>query len=130
MKYVSKTIALKLKALGFKERVLTYFEDDNVKIYQFPEGWDFNTSFLNCVSRPTISDTFDWFRKRYRLSVNIEDFLDDYEAKITEWTITEDRLVHEFPQRPDVSYPNNRFDTWEDAELACLDKLFELVNYE
>jgi hypothetical protein len=127
MKYVSKTIALKLKALGFKERVLTYFEDDTVKIYQFPTGWDFNTSFSNCVSRPTFSEVFDWFRQKYRLLISIEDFLDDYEAKIIEWTLTEDRLVHEFPQRTDISYPNNRFDTWEDAELACLYKLFELM---
>jgi hypothetical protein len=50
--------------------------------------------------------------------VVIEDYLDDYEVKIVEWTLSDDRITHEFP---------NRFDSWGDAESASIDKLIELV---
>ena len=69
-----------------------------------------------CVA-PLKSQVFEFFRG-YRLTVVIEDYLDDYEVKIVEWTLSDDRITHEFP---------NRFDSWGDAESVAIDKLIELI---
>ena len=69
------------------------------------------------ILAPLKSQVFEFFRG-YRLTVVIEDYLDDYEVKIVEWTLSDDRITHEFP---------NRFDSWGDAESASIDKLIELV---
>lgn len=69
------------------------------------------------ISAPLKSQVFEFFRS-YRLTVVIEDYLDDYEVKIVEWALSDDRITHEFP---------NRFDSWGDAESAAIDKLIELV---
>lgn len=64
--FVSHSIAERLKNLGFKDRVLTFYEDKNVRIYHDATfGWDFNTSFLNCMSRPTISQALEWARETH-----------------------------------------------------------------
>ena len=65
--FVTYELAVKLKELGFKERVLTYFEDEASKLYTNLMGWDFNTSFLTCVSRPTYSQVFDWFENEHKM---------------------------------------------------------------
>ena len=71
MKYLDQKTALRLKALNFHERVLTYFENDEVKIYHNPKGWDFNNSFSTCLSRPTIVDALDWLEDQYDFAYEI-----------------------------------------------------------
>jgi hypothetical protein len=68
--FVPYDLALRLKALGFKERVLTYYEDGKAKLHTDIKGWDFNNSFLTCVSRPTYAEIFEWFQK-FRLFANV-----------------------------------------------------------
>ena len=109
--------ALVLKEIGFNENCFGYYNSDK-------ELKPVDTDFINFreVSEPSLksplkSQVFEWFRK-YRLSVVIEDYLDDYEVKIVEWTLSDDRITHEFP---------NRFDSWGDAESEAIDKLIELV---
>ena len=106
--FVSHELALILKALGFKERVLTYYEDGKPKLHTAIEGWDFNSSFLTCVSRPTYSQAFRRFRKKYDLHYVI--------VKAESWFYT-------------INGCNTQegFNTYEEAELACLDKLIEIV---
>jgi hypothetical protein len=121
--------ALSLKELGFDEPCLLYFNKGELKSHNqtTTEGANFNNQLDSWVSAPTKQQIFEWFRKNYRLSVLIYDLLDDCEAHIIEWTLTEDKIVHEFPLREDIEYPNNRFDSWEEAESACIDKLIELI---
>ena len=107
--FVTYNQAVALKELGFNEPCFeSYTENGNLIPY---------TVGLYYTPRPLKSQVFEWFRK-HRLSVVIEDYLDDYEAKIVEWTLSDDRITHEFP---------NRFDSWGDAESAAIDKLIELV---
>jgi hypothetical protein len=70
------------------------------------------------IAAPTYSQAFKFFRDNYRLSVLIHDCLDDYIGEILEWTICENTIKHEVP---------NRIDTYEEAELACLEKLIEIA---
>ena len=107
--FVTYNQAVALKELGFNEPCFeSYTENGNLIPY---------TVGLYYTPRPLKSQVFEFFRG-YRLTVVIEDYLDDYEAKIVEWTLSDDRITHEFP---------NRFDSWGDAESAAIDKLIELV---
>lgn len=115
--FVSYEQSLDLKELGYVE--YSWFGSE-CSLYK-PNGK--HTFYMNgigdntYISAPLKSQVFEWFRK-YRLSVVIEDYLDDYEVKIVEWTLSDDRITHEFP---------NRFDSWDDAESAAIDKLIELI---
>jgi hypothetical protein len=119
--FVPYELAVKLKAIGFDEPCLGYYHvnDGYTKGYAFcyfdkPKFCESDTSVL----APTFSQAFRWFRENYRLSVLIQDWLDDYDGEIVEWTIGEDRIIYEI---------TNRTDTYEEAELACLHKLIEIV---
>ena len=101
--------ALKLKQLGFDEPCLKSYGDDGLL------NQNDHSLYL---SAPLFQQAFKWFRENYRLSVLIQDWLDDYDGEIVEWTIGEDRIIYEI---------TNRTDTYEEAELACLDKLIEIV---
>lgn len=63
---------LALKELGFKERVLHYFENVTVgSISKNEFGWDFNSSFLEFCSRPSYEGAFEFFEKKFNLYIEI-----------------------------------------------------------
>ena len=132
--------SLALKKLGFDEPCFGYydgwngqthlivFDEENprflvrlLNLFKRKINQTYNQDYVEYLtgicSAPLKSQVFEWFRE-YRLSVVIEDYLDDYEVKIVEWTLSDDRITHEFP---------NRFETYEEAESACIDKLIEIV---
>jgi len=104
--------ALKLKQLGFKERCLTYYENGIAMINSVltVDGWDYNTSFLTYASRPTFSQAFRWFREEYDL-LGIPTH--------SKYTIMSNKWVGQ------PLYGN--YNSYEETELACLDKLIEIV---
>ena len=113
--------SLALKGLGFDEPCFGAFDTHqgnnwllNIKSEFYYD--QFSNKNKACLA-PLKSQVFEFFRG-YKLTVVIEDYLDDYEVKIVEWTLSDDRITHEFP---------NRFDSWGDAESAAIDKLIELV---
>jgi hypothetical protein len=110
--FVPYELAVKLKAIGFKERVLTYYEDGKPKLHNDITGWDFNSSFLNCVSRPTFSQAFRWFREKY----DLPSWTYESEGKWF-WKI----VKGDFWEQDKKPY------IYEEAELACLEKLIEIV---
>jgi len=114
--FIPYPLALRLKALGFKERVLTYFEDDKIKLHDHISGWDFNSSFLNCVSRPTYSQAFRWFRDHH----NIECTPTAVVQAEKKWYNTS--LIY----NQDIINDYTLIETYEEAELACLTKLIEI----
>ena len=128
--FVPYELALKLKQLEFDEPCFSIWKND--KLISVGGHWGMNIThsmfgfegdvfaFDECRA-PTFQQAFRWFRENYRLSVLIQDWLDDYSGEIVEWTIGEDRIIYEI---------TNRTDTYDEAELACLDKLIELVESE
>ena len=113
--FVDYNQALALKELGFNESCLASWNFYTNEFNYNPYPSTFSSD--DVIQLPLKSQVFEWFRK-YRLSVVIEDYLDDYEVKIVEWMLFDDRITHEFP---------NRFDSWGDAESAAIDKLIEIV---
>jgi hypothetical protein len=111
--------ALALKELGFKERCSHYFENNKFKIHNEISGWDFNTSFITCVSAPLKSQVFKWFRDKHNLISCIRTI--SYGC-----TIDEQEFFYEIVSvRGVASY--EIYDTYEEAESACIDKLIELI---
>ena len=120
--FVPYDFALRLKPLLFKERVLTYYEYGIVKMYYNVDGWDFNSSFLNCCSRPTFSQAFRWFREELKYEV----FLQKQENLLSGKTysfLIEDDLEGIYTRSLSKS-------SIDEAELACLEKLLKIVEQD
>ena len=130
--------ALALKELGFDEPCFGYFNKTWSKENEllFPqyvgelENWN-NTQHL--CSAPTFSQAFRWFREKYGLRNSITDFIDD-ETGI-EWDYEIAIIGTDIDERgnykPLIDYSTDdetrKFKTYEEAELACLRKLIELI---
>jgi hypothetical protein len=125
--FIPYELALKMRHLGFDEPCLgSYYNysEENFKEDKFDYRGELNIEYsiynenTYYILAPLFQQSFRWFREKYRLSVLIHDCLDDYIGEIVEWTIAEDKVIHEV---------SNRIDTYEEAELACLEKLIEIV---
>ncbi len=105
--FIPYKLALGMKQLGFDEPCLGFYDTFNCEkvAYGYSEG-------LN--KAPTFSQAFRWFREKYNLHQNIDRiFSDEYGYTII----------------PGKDEPINAFniDSYEEAELACLQKLIEIV---
>jgi hypothetical protein len=91
--------------------------------------------YINPVLAPTYSQAFRWFRYNYWYYVSISPSIDignvDFTVEVSQF-FQEDRYVGEgddeeyFPRGLELVY-TERFDTYEEAELACLRKLIEIA---
>jgi hypothetical protein len=97
--------ALALKALGFNEKCIMHWWKGKLSYYQMG---DFSPTH---TSAPTFSQAFRWFREKYDYIGFI------YQPNETGyWAYSlEDKA---------------KYDTYEEAELACLEKLIEIVEPE
>jgi hypothetical protein len=132
--------ALALKELGFDEPCFTFY---NGKFIEF-KIWDDNGATYpqinvdmdigKCVSAPTFSQAFRWFREKYNLHAEIT-WSPSYEYEPGQWsdaiyeiTIVNVSYTKEWEaESPDMQRANGRQLTYEESELACLKKLIEIV---
>jgi hypothetical protein len=149
--------ALTLKELGFNEpcfgvygynklsksvpdnlinkNVISYIQDI-IKVEEFV--LDFN-DLRNCnigddVSAPTFSQAFKWFREKYNISYSIDwmsrslEFYNGYYVHfrgINGNKINQENFIVLNDELPPKGY--GVYKTYEEAELACLIKLIEIV---
>ena len=119
--FVPYELALKLKELGFDEPCLACYIDEEDKdilsfsfdsndCYQEIEDNELkrNTQFKNSITAPTFSQAFKWFREKYDLHLLPSKNVNKWWATFGSWT-------------------SEVYDSYEEAELACLDKLIEIV---
>jgi hypothetical protein len=118
--FVPYELALRMKQLGFDEPCLAYYQksavigDDTILPIQIRnKASNFNDNEYSKMgvpfcSAPTFSQAFRWFREKYDCIGFI------YQPNETGyWAYSlEDKA---------------KYDTYEEAELACLDKLIEVV---
>ena len=121
-RYVPYGFALTLKDLGFKERVLTYYDNEVPKLYNDINGCDFNTSFITCISRPTFQEAFDWFWENHGLHSNVRPFF-DFDGKM--FYSYEILIVKE--GRYNNDYISDMVETIEKSELGCLENLIGII---
>jgi hypothetical protein len=104
--FVPYELALRMKALGFKERCIMHWWKGKLSYYQMG---DFSPTH---TSAPTYSQAFRWFREKYGLYCG---FNEPKSIKI--------RLEHN-------TFEIIRKESDEEAETACLEKLLEIVEEE
>jgi hypothetical protein len=126
--FVPYELAMKLKELGFDEPCFGFYQLEYGEIR--PTMVDDNeqyrlTGYRTCknseipkhyTSAPTFSQCFRWFREKYNLCVVIKP-IDDKKLGLG-YNLTKNGLIMK------------ACTTYETAELACLDKLIEIVENE
>ena len=133
--FVKYPLALRLKALGFDEPCFGryYYKESYPMLNPQSEETELVFEFGQYIRQtevtllaPTFSQAFRWFRDNYRMFHEV--FID------TEPTVDEpDKLeftyivLHMVGMEEMHTSKNKRFKTYEEAELACLDKLIEIV---
>lgn len=105
--------ALRLKALGFDEPCFGFWSKIHGLFITNAQG-KLNENAGECLA-PTFSQAFRWFREKHDLACYI------YRTNFTsyEWVIDIDES---YAQDSELDYTS-----YEKAELACLDKLLEIV---
>jgi hypothetical protein len=128
--------ALALKELGFDEPCFakyTFIPEDEINWFTIPEqGITNKTTFGSSknynsksfeeegtISAPTFSQAFRWFREKYGLyhSVGLDNSLEN-DVNCDYQIINHNQSISEF---------ETDFKSYEEAELACLKKLIEIV---
>jgi hypothetical protein len=114
--------ALALKELGFDEPCLRYYvprEEYSDKSITYVLDWD-GINYTNDCKAPLYQQAFRWFRenpinRKYPLHHFVEIYGDKYRGSIYSH-VGMDKI-------------EELFDTYEEAELACLRRIIEVVNY-
>ena len=119
--------ALELEQLGFDEPCLGWYLPEIVEKGNIPSvilgayltNW---TKFGGRLSAPTFSQAFRWFREKYNLNhvITVADF-GKYESG------NPDFQCAIYSKDPLLITNMYKYNTYEEAELACLQKLIELV---
>jgi hypothetical protein len=107
-----------MKELGFDEPCFGYYEN-GVFIFKIDSQQE-KELLLNC-SAPLYSQAFRWFRENYNLDSFIKDLYKST-IKVGYYFGIDEYKGVEFQMDFDVWYK-----TYEQAELACLKKLIEIV---
>jgi hypothetical protein len=123
--FVPYELALRMKALGFDEPCLSVYTI--VEKLRVPTKFSVVNNILNgeynddfipnikCLA-PTFSQAFRWFREKYTIVGEINSYYVD-----KKWSFNYD-IVTIYKEKA-----SDRFNTYEEAELACLEKLIEII---
>lgn len=126
--FVPYNKVFKLKELGFDEDCLaTVDQIDYLHIKgakKLPRG----SMIYDTIDCPLFCQVFDWFREKYNLDGSLS--VDIWNTKKTSWRITGGIVDKIFVNSKDELYDleSDEFDTYEEAQLTCLDKLIEICS--
>jgi hypothetical protein len=112
--------ALALKELGFDEPCLMFYRgNDKELVYAEYYGRFKNSSYVDktTVSAPLYQQAFRWFRDEHGMSGSIQIEHDAYQ-----WSIFEEG------ETSGLASDNWDGTDYEEAELACLEKLIEMAH--
>jgi hypothetical protein len=133
--------ALALKELGFDEECFgRYLTEEAWKLDLTPKSFKIKEcQNSKCsefdLSAPTFSQVFRWFREKYNISYSIDwmsrssEFYNGYYVHfrgINDNKINQENFIVLNDELPSKGY--KVYKTYEEAELACLKKLIEIVN--
>jgi hypothetical protein len=121
--FVPYELALKMKQLGFDEPCFAYYYTLNGRDWKFAEKTEYyklddnmNIGGKFTISAPLFQQAFRWFREKYQLHSTITSI----SQESWQWHITK-------PGESLGKLYDEDFYTYEEAELACLEKLIEIV---
>jgi hypothetical protein len=112
--FISYELALELKQLGFDEPCLAVFNDSKqFRINSESRNWNDNLVNGDTTSSPTYSQAFRWFREKFGMCIVIKP-IDDKNLELGYNLLKNGLMMGSHP-------------TYEEAELACLQKLIEIL---
>ena len=118
--------SLDMKELGFDEPCLVYYNGYKELDHLMPErvvvGKNYNGE--TTTSAPLYQQAFRWFREKYGYLHHIT-YFDSVKAQIPGNADYQGFVL--FPYGEIHKLPKMSYDTYEEAELACLIKLIEIV---
>ena len=124
--------ALALKELGFDEPCFSlYLDNDKKTMTSSMKGSDTNSwlkahysGYGDSIATPLYQQAFRWFRKKHRISSFIRYTYYDGMHYGFSWVKSNGDYGEDWKDNDDDC---KGWDTYEEAELACLKKLIELV---
>ena len=113
--------SLDLEELGFNEPCFGCYFHNNENVVEYnPDGIPFNHNNRNSrISAPTFSQAFRFFREKHNCVCEIIRKEVGNHSEFIGWVYIDDRKIDV------VSYWDSK--SYEEAELACLLKLIEIV---
>jgi hypothetical protein len=126
--FVPYELAVKLKALGFDEPCFATWSGETLDMsLQIPSDDYFTKA-------PTFSQAFRWFREKYQIFPEV---LTDCTTKPkfaytynTFYGNPKDLTEKEWGWENNIGHSSLLYSTYEEAELACLIKLIEIVEQQ
>lgn len=120
--FVSYEMALALKELGFNEPCFTYYYNICCKLrtdisVNINDGWIY-TGNIGTTLAPTFYQAFRFFREKHKLPSWVYTSTND---KFYFGILKDSRFLI------DGTKPYDMYETYEEAELACLQKLIEIL---
>jgi len=113
--FVPHEIALELKHLGFDEPCLSYYEGESFSYHLASiKGDDY------IIPAPLFQQAFRWFRDKH----NIVFYVNMVRCNMLYFVI---HLKIDDNFKPEDLSISQTYDNYEEAELACLNKLIEIV---
>jgi len=110
--FVTYEQALAIKELGFNEECFAFYNGKFLDStdYNFDDGTSKNIGL--CIKVPLKQQVFRWFREKYDAHIHPRRIMPNvYLAEYGLWT-------------------SKAFDTYEEAENVCIDKLIELAKQQ
>ena len=145
--FVPQEIAKQLRELGFDEPCLAYYDKDGDLLGDIGINEDIDNLYRNSYfviykdfseseyTVPLYQQAFRWFREKYNISYSIDwmsrssEFYNGYYVHfrgINDNKINQENFIVLNDELPSKGY--KVYKTYEEAELACLKKLIEIVN--
>ena len=119
--------ALELKELGFDEPCMYYVDEQNNSfIYNFQTHPDefIEWCSVTVISTPLYQQAFRWFRKEHNLRSFVDTRVYDVDSP-NQWIYDfQIKMGNGVDTQP---FYSGDFDSYEEAELACLKKLIQIV---
>jgi hypothetical protein len=136
--FVTYELALRMKALGFDELCFNLYDFRTKELmYKIPNIGEVvmfkydNHNKTNHISAPTWQSAFRWFREKYRLNSETPYLpnVEKYGIVVSDMTIKPKDLSNGENFKRGVEVTNNfsKYETPEEAQLACLETLIEIV---
>jgi hypothetical protein len=144
--FVPQEIAKQLRELGFDEPCLAYYDKDGDLLGDIGINEDIDNLYRNSYfviykdfseseyTAPLYQQVFRWFREKYNISYSIDwmsrssEFYNGYYVHfrgINDNKINQENFIVLNDELPSKGY--KVYKTYEEAELACLNKLIEIV---
>lgn len=125
--FVPYNLSLALKELGFDDFCFDSYEPKGLMGQQTSNSAEWIKHNPKCCSAPLWQQAFRWFRKKYEILFEFNYFTKNYNHKTDPIMWEYSILCKPYYKGNYIHDEEDGFYTYEKAEVACLEKLIEIV---